>query len=167
MVSKTAHKRTPKEEPSVLASPLVSIEEPVAKPTTKPAITVASAVETTQATSQPTAHHGAGYVGVIAYLVGIVVALIAAIFIELTLAPYVYIALAILGVMVGILNIRDDEIHLFLSASVAFVVTSYGMASVLAGTPIIVPFLNYLVVFTGAGAFLVSLKAIIAVSKNA
>jgi hypothetical protein len=117
-------------------------------------------------------------VGPVAWYVGLLVALGAAF---VTPSGWLYVALAIIGVIVGLLNITAKETGPFLFASVAFIIAALGMAflisaaavaapgSVLAPLVTIPPELLRLAanitVLVGAGAMVISLRAIYELAK--
>ena len=108
-----------------------------------------------------------------AYIVGVVIAVIAGF-----VAPANVMAalvLGVLGLIVGLLNVSDKEVQLFLVASIAFIVgaSSLGgvVAGLLAGAPLglgagLVSALQYLVAFTAPAAAIVGLLALYRISKD-
>jgi hypothetical protein len=109
-------------------------------------------------------------VGPVAWYVGLLVALGTAF---VTPSGWLYVALAIIGVIVGLLNITAKETGPFLFASIAFIVAILGMATLvtlqvplaIAGTPEILRLATNLVVLVGAGAMVISLRAIYELAK--
>lgn len=108
-----------------------------------------------------------------AYIVGVIVAVLAGF-----AAPantMVALVLGVLGLIVGLLNITDKEVQLFLVASIAFIVSASSLASVvggvLAGAPLglaagLVSALQYLVSFTAPAAAIVGLLALYKLSRD-
>jgi hypothetical protein len=105
--------------------------------------------------------------GAWAYFVGLLLALFAVLFIDSIYNYYVYAALAILGFIVGLANITDREVLVFLVASVAFVVSANSVRDVLGGSPVVEQLLANVIIFTAASAFIVSIKAIVKTAKDA
>ncbi|MEM1689197.1 MAG: hypothetical protein QXU01_00270 [Candidatus Hadarchaeales archaeon] len=106
-------------------------------------------------------------IGPIAWYIGLLIA-IAAAFIEPS--GILYLALAIIGVVVGLLNITAKETTPFLLASTAFIVAAYTMR-MLVGAQIslsenIIRLATNLVVLIGSGAMLIALKAIYDMAKG-
>jgi hypothetical protein len=109
-------------------------------------------------------------VGPVAFYVGLLIALGAAF---VSPSGVLYLALGIIGVIVGILNITAAETGPFLFASIAFVVSALAMANLI-GTllpgaettfPEIFRLATNLVVLIGAGAMVISLRAIYELAK--
>jgi hypothetical protein len=101
-------------------------------------------------------------VGGYAFLVGVLIAILA-VFVSV---PEVPLALAVLGLLVGLLNIADKETEKFLIASIALL-ASYASLSPLAVTPVlgiyvamILPVFGNIAVFVAPAALIVALKTI-------
>lgn len=107
-------------------------------------------------------------VGPVAFYVGLLIALVTA-FVEPS--RWLYVGLAVLGLIVSVCNITAAEVAPYLSASVAFIVSVVGIR-------LIIPFawggtfpdwLNRLAanvtVLIGSGAMLIALKAIYGMAK--
>ncbi|MBI1969694.1 hypothetical protein HYS48_03280 [Candidatus Woesearchaeota archaeon] len=101
-----------------------------------------------------------------AFLVGVLIAILAGIF-----APGNNIAalvLVILGLIVGFLNITDREIHGFLMASVALILTGFGNWQDL--IPVVGMYIHnivqYVVIFVAPAAFIVALMEIKRLAEN-
>lgn len=82
----------------------------------------------------------------------------------------VRIILAILGIAVGLLNIRDVEIDRFLIAAISLIVLSYVVASVFNDLPLIGPVLlgiyKNFVSFVGPAAVIVAVKVLLNVASE-
>ena len=110
-------------------------------------------------------------VGPAAFYIGLLIAVVAAF---ITQSGLLYVGLAVLGVIVGLLNITAKEIGPFLFASIAFIVAALGMGvlvssmipATIAQYPEFLRLATNLVVFIGAGAMLISLRAIYEVAKS-
>lgn len=117
-------------------------------------------------------------VGPAAFYIGLLIAL-GTVFI--TPNPWLYVGLAVLGVIVGLLNITAKEIGPFLFASIAFTVAALGMTLLIASAAVAPPGSAFtplftipaelirlaanITVFVGAGAILISLRAIYELAK--
>lgn len=115
-------------------------------------------------------------VGPAAFYIGLLIALIAAF---VTPSAWLFVALGVLGVIVGLLNITTRETSPFLLASIAFIVAAWGMWTLmymafglaLVSIPEILTkeFLRLaanLTVLIGASAMVISLRAIYEVAKG-
>jgi hypothetical protein len=97
-------------------------------------------------------------------------------FLDPSSLPIVWAILALLGIIVGFMNIREKEMNSFLIATIAFLVVANSIApieSVFAGVPAglmlvktIGGFLSALAVFVSPAAFIVALKAIYTLAKT-
>ena len=103
--------------------------------------------------------------GPAAFYIGLLIALIAAF-----VAPSsgLYVGLAVLGVVIGLLNVTAKETGPFLFASIAFIVAAIGMSSL-----ILVPIPTELqrlaaniTVLVGSAAMLIALRAIYGMAKG-
>ena len=109
-------------------------------------------------------------IGPWAYIIGVIIALLAGF--AMPGDGTVALVLGVLGLIVGLLNIGDKEVTLFLVASIAFIVGASSLAGVL-GTLLpdmvgggLVAALNYLVAFTAPAAALVGVLALYKLSKD-
>jgi len=107
-------------------------------------------------------------VGELAFILRVAIAVIAG------LASYavtqnigVAAVLAILGIVVGLLNITEKEVVPFLAAVIALVVSGSSLSVILSGIPQIVMVLQNIVVFAAPAALVVALKAIASLSSSA
>jgi len=109
--------------------------------------------------------------GPVAFYVGLLIALGTAF---ISASGWLYVGLGVLGVIVGLLNITAEETGPFLFASIAFIVSAWGMASLVTGQvpaamaahPWILRLATNLTVLIGAGAMLISLKAVYELAKS-
>ena len=161
-MAKKKARRAPAKARLTPAAETAPIEAALAAETTPEAAPETTATET--ATETP--RRRAGLVGAWAYIVGIVIAALAAVFVQQGLDLLTYIVLAVLGVIVGLLNITEDEVLLFLVASVALVVSANGVRGVLENILFMETFLNNVIIFTAASAFIVSIKSLFKVAKS-
>lgn len=113
-------------------------------------------------------------IGPWAYIIGVAIALLAGF--AMPENAMVALALGALGLIVGLLNITDKEVQLFLVASIAFIVGASSLGAVLAGLFTAVPLgfsgtalvaaLQYMVAFTAPAAAVVGLLALYRLSKD-
>jgi uncharacterized membrane protein len=103
-------------------------------------------------------------VGVWGFYAGLIIAVIAAISSPAGLGPLAALFLGILGIIVGLLNVVDKEVRLFLVASIAFLVGAQALSAILATLPAVgtfIPtFLDAVIIFVAPGAAIVALRAI-------
>lgn len=109
-----------------------------------------------------------------AFILGIVIALLAGVFAPNDTA--VVLLLTLLGLVVGLLNVEDKEAGQFLLASVAFIIAASGLQSVFSAFQIysgldiagavISSIVSYIIVFAAPAAGIVGLKVLIMVSKE-
>jgi len=108
-------------------------------------------------------------VGVWSFGAGMAIALLVAIF-SSGLETWSIGALAVLGLIVGLLNITDAEIKLYLLASIAFLLSASAMIEVFSSLGVafrvLLTFMESVIVFVAPGAFLVSFKALYDVAKD-
>ena len=106
-----------------------------------------------------------------AYVVGLLIAVLAgsmpgALGTPSTMA----LLLGVLGIIVGLLNIADKEVKLFLVAAIALMVSASGLSLVLVNVQavgtVLTAILDNVVVFTAPAAAVVSLKALYVCSKE-
>lgn len=110
-------------------------------------------------------------IGVWAYIIGLVIALLVSIFATTaTLASWAVFTLVVLGLIVGLLNIGDEEVLMFLVASVAFIIAAASMGAVFRdlGTAFafLARFMDAIVMFTAPGALVVAFKALYHVARD-
>ena len=108
-------------------------------------------------------------IGPIAFYIGLLIALVTA-FIEPS--RWLYVGLAVVGVVVSVLNITAEEVGPYLFASIAFIVSVLGMQQLIPAAsggniPIeLTRLAANITVLVGAGAMLIALKAIYAMAKS-
>ena len=111
-----------------------------------------------------------GKVGAWAFILGLVVSIVIAIFSSATTPAWAVIVLAILGVIVGLLNISDAEVNKFLVASIAFLLSFQALAAitqaVALGWDSIGVFFNLVSVFIAPAAAIVAIKSLYSLSKD-
>jgi len=107
-------------------------------------------------------------VGVWSFIAGLVIAIIAALVWGVT-STVVWI-LGILGIIVGLINIGDREVMMYLLASIALIIGASGLITVVGavgiGVTMLTNFLHAIVIFVAPGAVIVAIKAIFEVAKS-
>ena len=112
-----------------------------------------------------------GKIGPWAFILGLIIAIVSAI------TRQVFWMLGILGIIVGLMNISDKELSIYLIASLTFLMSanavSVTLAKVAGFVPLIESFLAFvdpllanLVLFVAPGAFIVALKALFNLAKD-
>ena len=99
-----------------------------------------------------------------AFLIGIVLAVIAGLVPQLQ-TPTVTWILVVLGLIVGLLNITAKEVTEFLVASVALILAADAAADIIALGVVVSTMLGNIVAFVFPAALIVALKAIWALAK--
>jgi hypothetical protein len=109
-------------------------------------------------------------IGVWSYIAGLLIALLVSIFSAGKLEPWSVGTLAILGIIVGLVNIAESEVTRFLLATIAFIIAAGALSEIFAqlGIPFssLQTFMDAIIVFTAPGALLVSFKALYEVAKD-
>lgn len=109
-------------------------------------------------------------IGVWSFYIGLIIAVIAAIASPSGLQPMAALILGVLGIVVGLLNVVDKEVKLFLIAAIAFIVGASALSAILSTIPGIgtfVPtFLEAIIIFVAPGAAVVALRAIWDVTRG-
>ena len=108
--------------------------------------------------------------GGIAFIIGLVLAAMIAVFGSIDTAPWAVYILAVLGLIVGLLNISDKEIVLFLVASIAFLISFSALSTVFTvlalGWDAVSSFFSLMNVFVAPATAIVAIKALYKVTKN-
>jgi len=105
-------------------------------------------------------------IGAWAFVIGLVLAIIAG-FVTAGVDSNIALGLGVLGLIVGLLNVTDKEVMLYLLASITFLVAAGSLSTVLSailGQLGLV--LGYIQVFVGPGAAIVALKAFYDIAKS-
>ena len=110
-------------------------------------------------------------VGVWSYTIGMVVALAAGLvplLLGKALPSWTVGVLVLLGLIVGFLNVSDNEVQAFLLATVAFVVSASALSAVFTvyGMNWLADIAQAFVLFTAPGAFIVSFKALFNAARD-
>ena len=111
---------------------------------------------------------GLALLGPAAFYIGLLIALVTAFIVP---SSWLYVGLAVLGVIVGLLNITAKETGPFLFAAIAFIVTALGMNGLIAAAGVAVPatlirLAANITVLVGSGAILIALRAIYEMAKG-
>ncbi|MBI5553265.1 MAG: hypothetical protein HY917_00825 [Candidatus Diapherotrites archaeon] len=104
------------------------------------------------------------------FIIGVLLAVVAALLPWLGMSfPIMALLLAVLGLLVGLINVTDKEVTQFLVAAIALGVSSAALAplSALPGMGFVSAVFSYIAVFVGPAAFVVALKAIYVMAKEA
>ncbi len=115
--------------------------------------------------------------GPLVYIVGLVIAILAGIVpLGANLVVWVSLLLGLIGIFVGLMNIRDKEILLFLVAAIAFMISASSLASVFStlGEQFGINFLGQavaqilanIVILTAPAAAVVAVKALYDISRE-
>jgi hypothetical protein len=114
--------------------------------------------------------------GVWAFLVGLLLAVVLALVSvfqgQTTPAPWAIIVLAVLGVLVGILNVTASEVQRFLVAAIAFLLSMQSLAAVfyaLGTTGVwggLSTFFNLVSVFMAPAAVVVAIQALYLLARD-
>ena len=117
------------------------------------------------------AEKGSFKLGAWAFIIGLVLAIIIAIWSGLSknaTPPWAVILLAVLGIIVGLLNITGAEVQKFLVATIAFLLSFSSLGTVLKalGWVGVDTFFYLLAVFIAPAAAIVAIKALFAIAKN-
>lgn len=107
-------------------------------------------------------------IGPAAFYIGLLIALVAAF---MTPSDWLFVVLAVLGVVVGLLNITARESSPFLLATIAFVVTVLGMQMMIPETGVNIPveltqLAANITTLVGAAALIIALRAIYEAAKG-
>ena len=105
-------------------------------------------------------------IGAYAFLGGILLSIIFGLIYGITHPAWLATVLIILGLLVGLLNIEDKNISLFLIASITFIATSNSISAIPVVGDIMRGILVNLVYFVAPAALIVSIVAIIRVSNS-
>jgi hypothetical protein len=112
--------------------------------------------------------------GVWAFLIGLILAIVVALLSGATAPQWAIIVLAILGLLVGLLNVTGREVQKFLIATIAFLLSFQALGNVFielskafgTWTGIIGNFFNLVSIFLAPAAIVVAIKALFTVAKE-
>lgn len=125
-----------------------------------------------KATKKVEEDYSLGKYGGWAFIFGLVITILSAL-----LAPgnlNIMLVLAILGMVVGVLNVTDREILYYLVATLTFLVTAkelndviiWAFGSIPEATNFLLNVMQYVILFVAPGAAVVALKAIYIITKE-
>ena len=107
-------------------------------------------------------------VGVIAFIVGLLIVLILSAFGPIS--GSIAIIVVVLGLIVGIINIGDEEVHQFLLAALVFIVSAGALTEFVASVPAIGSWLGSffrgVILFVAPGAAVTALRALYEVARS-
>lgn len=108
-------------------------------------------------------------IGVWSFIAGLVIAAVTAL-IAGSISSTVVWVLGILGIVVGLINISDKEVNMYLIASIALMLGVSSFSEVIqavgVGVASLTNFLYAITVFVAPGAVVVGIKAIFEVAKS-
>ncbi|MCX8202432.1 MAG: hypothetical protein N3G74_01335 [Candidatus Micrarchaeota archaeon] len=111
--------------------------------------------------------------GAWAFYLGLIVALVLAVMPTVLSAGWTILILGFLGIIVGLLNIGDKELQLYMIANIAFLVAANGFTGVLTALPVgtggitfLASFVHNIILFVAPGVAVVALKALYEVAKE-
>lgn len=106
--------------------------------------------------------------GPVAFYIGLLIIIVAAF---ITPSGWLYVGLAVLGVIVGLLNITARESGPFLFATIAFIVAALGMQLMITQAGVAVPteltrLAANITVFVGVSAVIIALRSIYETARS-
>ena len=104
-------------------------------------------------------------IGGFSFLVGIIIAIAFGVIPSLRDLTWVAVVLMILGIIIGLLNISDRNISLFLIASIAFIAMSTSLNALPVIGLMLSAILNNMVHFIGPAALVVAIVAIVRIAN--
>jgi hypothetical protein len=112
--------------------------------------------------------------GVWAFLIGLILAIVVALISGsgevVEVPPWSLIVLAVLGILVGLLNVTATEVQKFLIASIAFLLSFSSLGKVFEGISLgwvgVGTFFYLLSVFMAPAAAVVAVKALFSIAKD-
>jgi hypothetical protein len=112
-------------------------------------------------------------IGVAAFIVGLLIAVVLGVWPELMVAPRItntILVLGVLGIIVGLLNVGDKELDRYLMANIAFLLAGAALSTFLVTIPQIglylVGILANVSLFVAPGAAIIALKELYEVAKE-
>jgi hypothetical membrane protein len=108
--------------------------------------------------------------GGIVFIIGLILAAVIAIFSAATAPPWAVFLLALIGLIVGLLNITEKEVQFFLVASVAFLISFTALSNVFTvltlGWEGVAAFFGLMNIFVAPATAIVAIKAIYSMAKD-
>lgn len=109
-------------------------------------------------------------IGSWAFIIGLIIAIIVAIFSASNVPIWAVIVLAILGIVVGLLNISEKEVTAFLIATIGFLLSFQSLSNIFVqlkiGGDVISAFFSLLSVFIAPAAAVVAIKALFKITHD-
>jgi hypothetical protein len=113
---------------------------------------------------------GSFKIGVWAFIIGLILAIIVALLSGSTTPQWSIIVLAILGIIVGLLNVTAKEVEKFLVAAIAFLLSFQALSNVFmtvaGGWTAIGTFFNLISIFMAPAAAVVAIKALYNLARD-
>jgi hypothetical protein len=97
-----------------------------------------------------------------AFLIGLALAVIT----PFIIIPYTGLALFILGLIIGFVNVKGSERHSFLLAVIALMVIGVGGIQLLALTSPVMAILTNIIALVSPAGLVVAVKEVLAIGKN-
>jgi hypothetical protein len=105
-------------------------------------------------------------VGKYAYIIGLLLAIVAGLVAAVAGYAYTPLILVILGLVVGFLNVADKNVTVLLLSLLALTLVGNATLNVIpAVNTYLIAMLGNIVLFAGAAAFVVAIKAVLATTK--
>ncbi|HLD10550.1 MAG TPA: hypothetical protein VJB89_00585 [Candidatus Nanoarchaeia archaeon] len=109
-------------------------------------------------------------IGIWSFIGGLVIAVIISLIGAANAPAWAFLLVALLGIIVGLLNITDEESRGYLIASIAFLMSFQTLASVISALAFnwlgISTFFELMSVFVAPGAAIVAVKALFAIARD-
>jgi uncharacterized membrane protein YbaN (DUF454 family) len=113
-------------------------------------------------------------IGAWSFIIGVVIAIVVGLVGSSIGMPVtsttVVLVLGLLGIIVGVLNVTDREVGLFLIATIAFLTAATALEKVLVAVPtfgnILNPVIQCVALFVAPGAAIIAIKALWDISKT-
>ncbi|MGD2154184.1 MAG: hypothetical protein PVG79_13010 [Gemmatimonadales bacterium] len=102
-------------------------------------------------------------IGKYAFIAGLIICAIAGFGLDASWVPWV---LAVLGLIVGFLNIAEKEVSAFLLAAIALIMSAGAMVNLPFVGGVLDTILAYLIVFIAPAVLVVALKGLLAVART-
>ncbi len=102
-------------------------------------------------------------VGKYAFIAGLIICVLAGFGLEASWVPWV---LAVLGLVVGVLNIAEKEVQGFLLAAIGLIMSASAIAILPFVGGVLVTILAYLIVFIAPAVLVVALKSLLATARD-
>ena len=113
---------------------------------------------------------GMAKLGVWAFIIGLILSIVIAIIAAASPPAWAIIVLAILGIIVGLLNVTDKEVSLFLVAGIGFILSFQALAgiaeTVVLGWDAVGTFFSLLAIFIAPAVAIVAVKALFNVARD-